>query len=73
MKLQVVAMTTILFLTCGLLCHAQSQSKQNGPLKVGDQITPFKLTSLDDEVIDSSEQFGRSGRPAVLLFSRAHW
>ena len=48
-------------------------AQDDAPLKVGDKVTKFKLESMNEKWIDSSEQFGESGKPTVMLFSRANW
>ena len=42
-------------------------------LKVGDKAPDFEVASFDDATIKLSERFGDSGKPTILLFSRANW
>lgn len=49
-----------------------SDSKASGPLKVGDSAVDFELQSLDKK-IKLSDYYGKDGKNAVVVFSRANW
>ena len=51
---------------------AEEETKDDGPLKVGDKATDFELQSIDKK-IKLSDRFGEDGKPVVVVFSRANW
>jgi len=42
-------------------------------LKVGDEAPDFTATGIDGKDVTLSKYLKRTGKPAVLVFSRAHW
>ena len=50
----------------------QEMAKQEA-LKVGDKAPDFVVETLAGTKFKLSNQFGKDGKPTILLFSRANW
>ena len=50
----------------------QEMAKQE-TLKVGDKAPDFEVETLAGTKFKLSNQFGKDGKPTILLFSRANW
>lgn len=67
--------TAILVLGLGVSLYADDKESVE-PLQVGDKAPDFEIETFDGKTIKLSDRFAsgkKSGRPVVLLFSRAHW
>ena len=54
------------------MANAQSDAKASSALKVGDKAADFELQSMGKK-IKLSDYYGKDGKNAVVVFSRANW
>ena len=52
---------------------AKQEAVKQEALKVGDKAPDFVVETLAGTKFKLSNQFGKDGKPTILLFSRANW